>query len=783
LLAPQGKAAAVPVESTSEAASAAVAPPPLPAPSYYLPAKNSLVYQDTARGGVATVRGAFEFARTHAFGRSGLKTTPANFPNAVVAPAVKSDLPIFKANNINVVVARFDKRAVETEEVYRTRIHSYMTTAQSLGIRVILSVEWHYDYMLLVRDPLIIGTRANVASQLDAGNYDVVYTYSGKRSDGTIGETRSSGGGGQVITLNSANRTNDSHREIVATVKGYESRDGGFLPWVAGWNIYVKAPNGYYVRQNDAPLQNRTRRIARVRTDGCSPSDNVLTRCMPPYNNTISPNEPRIKADVARFNKYTNLIGYWVIDEPSSVGASVPAMQKIYQTWKRYSGKPIIVNFAEILGKLGNDRPTGDRSMNNPFATGVCDICVMEMYTRKQLGPFGYAAQLDAMAKFKAEVRAKYGARTLPRIWAMPQGHTIDSPLPFKFLRVPRYSDVYRSTTDLVRSGAQGVVWYTWDKSVRTPNGKRAGGGIKHNVEALRAIKDFGARLKKRSVVTNAYTKSLWIQNGSRLEIPARGHISGAKGTVSFWVSPTWNGADGSTHTLFEWASASTSSRLSIEKTATNRLRWRLISSTGRKTLYSVPVYARPLLGQEPTIFKPAEYPDTMYHFVLTWGNGSFKLYLDDRLVGSVALTHTMGATPPNFYIGANRLGDLPAGGRYSDITVYLVPLTTEQVVRLNSATPADTRNLFAPKLAYPLSNWKVAGITNIRLRSNPDPSIRIVRLYVDGKFAAYAASFPYVVRWNTRNHSNGYHTIHVKYERYSGAVQAGPSRRIVVNN
>lgn len=774
LLVPLSSTAAKPLVSPLPAGAPAV-----PSPTFYLPGKGSVKYQDAGYGGTASVLGSTIYRTGYSFGSTSYKSVGPAFPNAVVTVGIESELPLLKANGINMVFARFPRRPGETKEQQRPRIVSYMNKARSLGMKVVFGAEWYFVTYMQVRTPATVTSARNTSSSLRAGNYDFLYTYSRRMPNGTIAETSTWLLRGQKITLPNSSGGKALRQIQVRSPNDYVNPDGSFVSTLAGWNLYAKAPNGYYVRQNTSPVRTRSITLKSLRTDGCNPGSRVYTRCLPPYNNTFSVDAERIRMTTSWINGYSNLAGYWFIDEPSSMGSSVPAMRKAYSVWRRYTKKPLVVNFAEVLGKFGNDFPTGDGVRNNPYGTGICDICIMEMYPRQQLGPYVITKQTDGMRKFLSIIRSKHGSTRLPTIWTMPGGHTTDSPAQFTYLKRLTYGETYRQVNDNIRYGATGIVWYVWDKRVRTPSGAFVGGGLRHNPAALKAVKDFGTRVKRGSVILNRYSSTLHLHDGSRLRAPAANHISPTAGTVSFWTSPEWHATDNRSHVMFAWAGSGTNSRLALEKTSDNRLVATFRSSSGATTVVSRSAFTKVIPAREPSFYDPTAYPQTLYHVALTWGGGYLKVYLNGQLVGSSSLSRSLGTGAPYFYFGANYDGSRAAGGNYAEMAVYPTPLTPAQLEIVRGASPAGGTGQFSIGIAKPAADQRLAGTVRVYPRANPDPSIRAMRLYVDGRLVASSTAFPYVISWNTNSVSNGYHNLQLRYLRNDGVEVGSQLRRV----
>lgn len=749
----------------------------VPSPLLYLPGKGNLQYQDAAGGGTAKVVGGYSYSSGYALGQTSLKAVSKSFPNAVATTAIESDLPRLAANNINMVFAKFILQRGETESRYKARMIRYIKKAQAYRIRVVLVAEWYFNIMM-PRPPIKLESRRNTSSSLRSGQYRFIYTWSARLPNGRVGESNSWPSARNSISIGSG------YSIVAKRPPGWTKRNGQLLDTVAGWNVYELAPNGYYVKQNATPLRGASVTLSRIKTDGCAPSQGVLRACIPPYNNTISMNVAGIKRLTSWVNAYPNVYGYWILDEPSSVGASVSKVREMYKTWRRYTRKPLIVNFAEVLDKFGNDFPTGDAIQNNPYGPGMCDICIMEMYPRQQLGPFVFTKQTAGMQKFLRIVRQKHGGSRLPTIWAMPQGHITDIPAGAQYTKRLSYAETYREANDVVRWGASGMVWYVWDKKLRLPSGAIVGGGIKDNGPALKAIKDFGARIKAGSLVLNSYSRSAYLDGGSRIQVPAKGHIDANQGTVAFWVTPVgWNGTDSRSHTLFEWAGSSSQARLAIEKRSNNTLAWVLRSSSGRQTEGSKAAITKLRPQREPSLYKTTDYPDTLYHFAITWGGGYVKLYLNGRPVGSTRASYGLGQGAQYMYLGANWQGQRSATGKYSDLTVFSTPLGAGQIEAIRAMAPLGSEVSFGSKIGKPAANQTVSGTTSVTPRANPDPAIRAVKLYVDNRLVTTSYGFPYRLSWNTRSVGNGYHNIRINYVRFNGATVVGETRRVRVGN
>jgi hypothetical protein len=185
----------------------------------------------------------------------------------------------------------------------------------------------------------------------------------------------------------------------------------------------------------------------------------------------------------------------------------------------------------------------------------------------------------------------------------------------------------------------------------------------------------------KGDVVPDAGTPALktegLVLKGGELEFTDSGMVtyptsdgfSGNAGTVSFQITPNWNGSDADDHALVQFAEGLNTweNRLSLGKN-NDTLRFIMIDDTGVERNVNIPI---------------GDWEAGQPHQVaMTWGDALMSLYIDGTLVGQNTYQGTLDIPPASpLYVGWND-PNMHAGvdGKLTDLKVWGRALGADEV-------------------------------------------------------------------------------------------------------
>ncbi len=392
------------------------------------------------------------------------------------------------------------------------------------------------------------------------------------------------------------------------------------------------------------------------------------------------------------------IYAWFSYDEPAQKGITLSEMQAAYKMYKEYFPTvPVLAVYNQRPGDAdGPDADTiGDGMFGqpkNPYGAGVADIVGLDAYSASNSGGIYTYHALDLY--YTTARRAIDRLTPGVPLWSVAQAHdlTADS-----VLNVPEPHQMYRQVNDWLRSGSEnglraldGYIWYSWQFQASGQQNSDLE-GYPANRAMARAV---GAQFKSGRVITHRKVKFNGLNYTpprNELYVPATpsapiraaraNHLDLNAGTVSFALSHQWAGNNSVAHVLFDTGYSATRNRLTIEKTAGNVLRLRVVDGNGAEKWVGMNVNSYNMPGN---INQPG-YSD----IAATWSNGTLAIYLDGvrgTLSGGTGTGKlTAGGTSIN--IGHDLSGTKGAVGSFSYLTIRNAAGTATEVASWTSSS------------------------------------------------------------------------------------------------
>jgi DNA-binding beta-propeller fold protein YncE len=142
---------------------------------------------------------------------------------------------------------------------------------------------------------------------------------------------------------------------------------------------------------------------------------------------------------------------------------------------------------------------------------------------------------------------------------------------------------------------------------------------------------------------------------GDRLAYATAGNIDRLRGTVEFWLKPTWDGDDLETYIFFE-AGDTWGNRILLAKDGANNLRFLMWDAA--EVEYGVGFGVSDWIAGE------------WHHLAATWGDGDMALYVDGALVGTQSGSVPPDAFPAQMSVGMNNGMDNTARAVFDEFRI-----------------------------------------------------------------------------------------------------------------
>ncbi|MFO1098478.1 MAG: Ig-like domain-containing protein [Xanthobacteraceae bacterium] len=150
-------------------------------------------------------------------------------------------------------------------------------------------------------------------------------------------------------------------------------------------------------------------------------------------------------------------------------------------------------------------------------------------------------------------------------------------------------------------------------------------------------------------------------------------------------------------------------------------------------------------------------------YLAITFDGAQVRTYVNGTLANTQALTASITARGNSMNIGADTSTQQIYKGTLDDLRIYSRVLTQTEI-QIDMTTPVGGGPVAgSPEvtIVFPAINAQVGGIVNVTADANDDTGVANVRFYVDGAAAGVPdTTDPYAFAWDTRNYSNGAHTL-----------------------
>lgn len=184
--------------------------------------------------------------------------------------------------------------------------------------------------------------------------------------------------------------------------------------------------------------------------------------------------------------------------------------------------------------------------------------------------------------------------------------------------------------------------------------------------------------------------------SGSTLTYANTGNLSASAGTISFWVSPNWDGDVTTERNFFD--AQTSAGRLRIYKNTSNNL---VFTDGTNSSSTSISGWTS----------------GSWYHVAATWGNGNIELFVNgtSATAAGAFVTPTLGS---NFYLGANNSGSNQAAAVITDMRIYSSALSAGLIADIyNSPGVSHSSGSETPRAA------ESGTITNLKVDALGDAS------------------------------------------------------------
>ncbi|MDQ3327647.1 MAG: LamG domain-containing protein, partial [Chloroflexota bacterium] len=397
----------------------------------------------------------------------------------------------------------------------------------------------------------------------------------------------------------------------------------------------------------------------------------------------------------AKHCNYQDVVYAWYsYDEPAQKqpGVTLTELRKAYSLYKKhFPSTPVFTvynnNNNPALGDANRDGITDGffGQPKNPYGSGVADIVGLDAYVAVNGGADPVYTYHAIDLYYKVTRRAVNKVNPNTPIWAIAQAHALATAPS----NVPEPHQMYRQVNDWLRAGPDnglrgidGFIWYSWKFAgdPRDPSGDL--GSQPRNRTMARAI---GAQLKQGTVIAHRkpYRSEVYVPSAptSPVRAPRSGHLDLTRGSMSFAFSHQWKGNDGVSHVLFDTGASATRNRLTIEKTAGNVLRVRVVDTNGREKWVGMGVTPSNMPGN---LNQPG-YSD----IAITWDSGTLAFYLDGLSGGlrGGSGTGKLSSAGSVLNIGHDLGGRNGANGSYSYLTIRSQAGTATEVASWSSGS------------------------------------------------------------------------------------------------